>query len=100
MGNGGSKHARISAAPASASASCSGGIGEPDRSTSVGMGRSIGAAKRGGRDGLIGGDGRDSLRDASFDVENLRSGSFDVDGIEGKGIVKVLVKHIEKFLRA
>ena len=28
------------AATASASASCSGGIGEPDRSTSVGMGRS------------------------------------------------------------
>ena len=31
--------------------------------------RSIEAAKKGGRSGLIGGDGRDSLRDKSFDVE-------------------------------
>ena len=61
----------------------------------MGMGRSIEAAKRGGRGGLIGGDGRDSLRNGSFDVESSRNGSFDVDGIDGKGIVKSLIQHIE-----
>jgi hypothetical protein len=35
------------------------------------------------------------LRNGSFDVESLRTGGFDVDGIEGRGIVKSLVKHIE-----
>ena len=66
----------------------------------MGTGRRIEAAKRGGREGLIGGDGRDSLRSGSFDVESLRNGSFDVDGIEGKGIVKGLIKHIELSVHA
>ena len=57
----------------------------------MGIGRRIEAAKSGGRDGLIGGDGRDSLRNGSFDVESLRDGSFYVDGIEVRGIVKGFV---------
>ena len=61
----------------------------------MGKVRSIEVAKKGGRSGLIGGDGRDSLRDGGFDVESLRNGSFDVDGIEGRGIVRSLVEHIE-----
>ena len=48
-------------------------------------------SKKGGRSGLIGGDGRDSLRD----VEILRNEGLSVNGIEGRGIVKSLVEHIE-----
>ena len=85
------------AATASASVSAArSGNAVPAESARVGKGRRIEAVKSGGRDGLIGGDGRDSLRNGSFDVDSLRNGSFDVDGIEGKGKVKGLVKHIEK----
>ena len=84
-----------SASSAGAAGAVRGGKGVPAESTQVGTGRSIEAAKRGGRVGIIGGDGRDSLRNGSFDVENFRNGSFDVDGIEGKGIVKSSIKHIE-----
>ena len=71
------------AATASASASAArGGKGVPAESRSVGKGRRIEAVKSGGRDGLIGGDGRES-----FGVDR-HVGSFSVDGHVGKGISK------------
>ena len=71
---GGNASYSAAAAAASASASASGGIGEPDRSTSVGIGRS-----KWERFDRV--DGTDSSEEK---------------GIEGKGRVKGLAKHIEQ----
>ena len=89
VGNGGItrprqiKHKRVgfafdTAAPAaSASASAArGGKGAPAESRSVGRGRRIEAVKSGGRDGLIGGDGRDSLIDRRDSLRNGNLGEF------------------------
>jgi hypothetical protein len=85
------KHVKFAPAASISASAAGGGIGAPAESRRVGMGRSIGVAKKGGRSGLIGGDGRDSLRD----VEMLRNEGLRVNGTEGRGIVKSLVEHIE-----
>ena len=54
--------ALTSDSPAGAAGAVRGGQGIPAESTRVGKGRGFEAVKGGGRVGLIGGDGRDTLR--------------------------------------